>query len=144
MPSPGRSNSGPFSVDPSSSKDLQKFMRDLRKVAPEVAKQTRKRFKAAANSVLNDARSRQPKATGELRRKTKVRMARGRVEIRSSAPHARISEFGGRHPRWGDRGHWIPQPASPAIFPAVDAGRAQFIKAADTAVQQGAKEAGFK
>jgi hypothetical protein len=144
MPSRNRSNSGPFSVDPSSSKDLQKFMRDLRKLAPAVAKETRKRFKTAASPILNDARSRQPKKTGELRRKTKVRIARGRVEIRSSAPHARISEFGGRHPVYGNREVWVNHRAAPAIFPAVDAGREKFIQAAKSAVDLGAREAGFK
>lgn len=143
MPSRGGSNSGPFSVDPSASKELQKFMRDLRKMAPEVAKQTRKRFKSAASPVLSDARSRQPKKTGELRRKTKVRFSRGRVEIVSSARHARISEFGGRHRNWG-RDDWSRQEPSPAIFPAVDAGKSKFIQAAKSAVDQGAKEAGFK
>jgi hypothetical protein len=145
MPSRGSraTNSGPLSVDPSSQKDLAKFMRDLRKVAPAVAKETRKRFKDAATPVLNDARSRQPKKTGELRRKTKVRIARGRVEIRSSARHARISEFGGRHPNWG-RDDWSRHDPVPAIFPAVDAGRPRFIQAAKSAVDLGAKEAGFK
>lgn len=144
MPSRNRSNSGPFSVDPSSSKELQKFMRDLRKMAPEVAKQTRKRFKSAATPILNDARSRQPKYTGELRRKTKIRNARGRVEIRSSARHARISEFGGRHPAWGNREVWVRQDPAPAIFPAVDAGRDKFVQEAAKAVDQGAREAGFR
>lgn len=144
MPGSRGSSSGPFSVDPASSKDVQKLMRDLRKLAPEVAKETRKAFKSAATPILNDARRRQPKRTGELRRKTKTRFSRGRVEIRSSAPHARISEFGGRHPAWGNREVWVDQPAAPAIFPAVDAGRANFIQAAAKAVDQGAKEAGFK
>jgi hypothetical protein len=143
MPSRRGSNTGPFSVDPASSKDLQKFMRDLRRVAPEVAKQTRKRFKAAATPVLNDARSRQPKKTGELRRKTKVYVSRGRVEIRSRARHARISEFGGRHPNWG-RDDWSKQPPAAAIFPAVEAGRPRFIEEAKSAVDMGAREAGFK
>lgn len=145
MPSRGSraTNSGPVSVDISSQKDLAKFMRDLRKIAPAVAKETRKRFKEAATPILNDARSRQPKDTGELRRKTKIRIARGRVEIRSSARHARISEFGGRHPLWG-RDQWVKQDPAPAIFPAVDAGRGRFIQAAKSAVDLGAREAGFK
>lgn len=145
MPSRNRgSNTGPFSVDPASSKDVQKLMRELRKVAPEVAKQTRARFKAAATPILNDARRRQPKKTGELRRKTKIRIARGRVEIRSSAPHARISEFGGRHPVYGNREVWVNQPAAPAIFPAADAGRSEFIRQAEHAVELAVKEAGWR
>lgn len=142
MPSRG-SSSGPFGVDPTSSKELAKFTRDLRKFAPEVAKETRKRFKSAASPVLSDIHKRQPKNSGELRHKTKISVARGSTAIRSSARHARISEFGGRHPLWG-RDQWVTQPAAPAIFPAVDAGRSKFIEAAKKAVDQGAKEAGFK
>lgn len=145
MPSRNRaSNSGPFGVDVSSDKQMKALMRDLRKVAPEVAKQTRKRFKAAATPILNDARRRQPKATGELRRKTKIRIARGRVEIRSSARHARISEFGGRHPVYGNRDVWVKQDPAPAIFPAVDAGRAGFIREAERAVDLAVREAGWR
>lgn len=143
VPGSRATNSGPFGVDVTSQKELAKLFRDLRKVAPEVAKATRKRFKVAAQPILDDARRRQPRRSGELRRKTKIRIARGRVEIRSSAPHARISEFGGRHPLWGDRDQWVNHPASPAIFPAVKAGRAQFIQKAKEAAYLGCKEAGF-
>lgn len=131
-------------MGPSSRRELNALFRDLRKVAPEVAKETRKSFKTAATPILNNARKRQPKLTGELRRKTKIRIARGRVEIRSSAPHARISEFGGRHPAWGNREKWVDQKAQPAIFPAVDAGRAEFIRKANAAVYVACKKAGFK
>jgi len=144
MPSRNRaSNSGPFGVDPGAPKELQKFMRDLRQFSPELAKETRKRFKDAASPVLADAKKRQPRRTGELRRKTKVRIARGRIEIRSSAPHARVSEFGGRHPVYGNREVWVRQPAAPAIFPAVAAGKGEFIKQAEVAVWVAAKKAGF-
>jgi HK97 gp10 family phage protein len=137
-------NRGPFGVDVQSPKQLGKLMRDLRKVAPDVAKETRAKFKKAATPVLNDAHKRQPKKTDELRRKTKIRIGRGRVEIRSSAPHARISEFGGRHPLWGDRDKWVEQKAQPAIFPAAAAGRQQFVKEAKAAVYVACKKAGFK
>jgi HK97 gp10 family phage protein len=130
-------------VDPRSSKEVKALLRDLKKFDPELAKEVRKRFKAAANPILNAARRRQPKDTGELRRRTKVRFARGRTEIRSSAPHARISEFGGRHPLWG-RDQWVAHPAQPAIFPAVDAGRKDFIREAEIAVTAAARKAGFQ
>ncbi len=143
IPGSRATNRGSFGVDVQSRKEVAKLLRDLKKVSPAVAKTTRKRFKAAAQPILDDARRRQPKRTGELRRKTKIRIGRGRVEIRSSAPHARISEFGGRHPLWGDRDRWVTQPAHPAIFPAVKAGRAEFVQKAKEATYRGLKEAGF-
>jgi len=134
----------PLGVDPASKKAMAKLMADLRKVAPDVAKETRKKFKAAAQPVLENARSRQPSRTGELRRKTKIRITRGSVQIRSSAAHARISEFGGRHPLWGDREHWVDQKAAPAIWPAVQDGRKKFLEQANAAVYLALKKAGFK
>jgi bacteriophage HK97-gp10 putative tail-component len=144
MPSRGKTGSGPLGIDVSSQKDIAKMLRDLRKIEPAVAKATRARFKRAAKPVLEDAKRRQPKLTGELRRKTKIRFTRGRVEIRSSARHARISEFGGRHPVYGNREVWVKQEPAPAIFPAVAAGRSEFVKQAEAAVYVAAKEAGWR
>ena len=142
MPARG-SRSGPVSIDPASSKDLQKFMRELRKFSPELAKETRAKFKRAAGPALADVKKRQPKRSGELRRKTKIRFSRGRVEIRSSARHARIQEFAGRVQLWG-RDQWVPYKAQPAVFPAAAAHRADFVRQAENAVFTAAKKAGFK
>jgi HK97 gp10 family phage protein len=131
-------------VDPRSKKDVQKLFTQLRKVAPEVGKETRRRFKSAAQPTLADARSRQPERTGELRRKTRIRTSRGVVAIVSSARHGRISEFGGRHPVHGHRDRWVQQKAQPAVFPAVAEGRSRFIKEANVAVLTALKKAGFR
>lgn len=144
VPGSRATNRGPFGVDVGSRKEVAKVMRDIRKIAPGAAKELRANFKKAATPVLNDARKRQPKKTGRLRRQTKIRVSRGRVEIRSSAPHARISEFGGRHPLWGDFDKWVPHEAQPAIMPAAKAGRAEFIKQANAAVYTACKKAGFR
>jgi HK97 gp10 family phage protein len=116
-----------------SKNELRRLIADLRKLSPETAKEVRKQFKKAAQPTLADARRRQPNATGELRRKTRIYVTRGSVSIRSRAPHGRISEFGARHPLWG-RDQWVKQPAAPAIFPAVEARRTQFINDANNAV----------
>lgn len=145
MPSRNRAtNTGPVSVDVTSRKDLEKLMRDLRKISPELVKEVKAKFRSAAKPVLADAIRRQPKRSGELRRKTKLRMARGKVEIRSSARHARISEFGGRHPVFGNREVWVRQEPAPSIFPAVEAGRADFVRQADNALFVACKKAGFR
>jgi hypothetical protein len=140
---PSRNGSANIGVDASSAKDLQRFMRELRKFSPELAKETRAKFKTAAGPALADVRRRQPVRSGELRRKTKIRVARGRVEIRSSAPHARISELGGRRQLWG-RDQWMAQKAAPAVFPGTAAHRDDFVRQAGDAVSVAAKRAGFK
>ena len=137
------SGRGSFGIDPRSPKDVQKLMRDLRKIDPELVKETRKRFKSAAGPALADVRRRQPSRSGRLRRQTKIRVTRGRAEIRSSAPHARISEFGGRHPLWG-RDQWVNQPPSPAVFPGTAAHRADFVRQAEAALVVAATKAGFR
>lgn len=134
----------PLGVDPASKKQMAKLMTDLRKSAPDVAKETRRRFRNAAKPALAEARNRQPSRTGALRRKTRIRTTRGITAIVSSVPYARISEFGGRHPAWGDREHWVVQAPVPAIWPAVQQRRADFIREANAAVYTGLKKAGFK
>lgn len=134
----------PLGVDPASKKQMAKLMADLRKSAPEVAKETRRRFRNAAKTALAEARSQQPKRSGELQRKTRIRTTRGMTAIVSSVRYARISEFGGRHPLWGDRDHWVAQPATPAIWPAVQQNRSDFVREANAAVYNSLKKAGFK
>lgn len=120
-------------VDQQSDRDIRRLFTDLRKLSPEVAKETRTRFKKAAGPALDDAHARQPEKTGELKRKTRVYVNRGIVTIRSSARHGRISEFGGRVRLWG-RDQWVPYKARPAIWPAVSANRQKFINEANAAV----------
>lgn len=130
-------------IDPSSKRDLARLMKDLNKTAPAVGKETKKRFKDAAQGTLAKVKNLQPRRTGALSRRTKISVTKGVTAIRSSVPYARISEFGGRHPLWGVTKHWVAHPATPAIWPAVQEDRAEFMRQADRAVYAAMKEAGF-
>jgi hypothetical protein len=71
------------------------------------------------------------------------------VVDRSKAPHARPLEHGGRpgtirHPRWGDRSHWISQPARPFARPATEPWRAGADADIGAAVDAAARKHGFK
>lgn len=130
-------------VSKQSTTDMRRLYRDLRKASPEVAKETRQRFKKAATPTLAKVKSRQPKDTGELSRKTRVYVNRGMVSIRSRARHARPSEFGGRVQLWG-REQWVPYKANPAVLPTTLEDRQKFINQANAAVIDAMRKVGVK
>jgi|SRR3954471_20639169 hypothetical protein len=106
---------------------LNEFLRDLRKFEPEVSKGFRRRIKGVVEKVAVDARRRAPKKTGKLSKGIRPSVTNKGASLLSKAPHAKIFEFGGRHPVFGNRNNWVFQPAKPHIFPAVRANE-QFLK----------------
>jgi hypothetical protein len=125
------------------STDMRRLFTRLRKASPEVAKETRVRFKKAAEPTLAKVKARQPEDTGELKRKTRIYVARGMVTIRSRAPYARPSEFGGRVQLWG-RDKWVNYKASPAVLPATAEDRQRFVNEANAAVIDAYRKVGFR
>lgn len=125
--------------------ELKRVMQDLKRLAPEAAKATRNRFRAAAKAIAMDARRRAKKRTGKLSKSITPRVSsNGSSSIVASAPHARINEFGGRHPVFGHYDTWVAQPAAPFMFPAVEAGKEEFFKQANEALNDAAREIGFQ
>jgi HK97 gp10 family phage protein len=121
---------------------LAQLMRDLKKFEPAVNKEFRTRVRKAVKVVAEDAKRRAPKASGKLARGIKPSVTNTGAVLRSTAKHARIHEFGGRHPVFG-RDTWVFQPARPHIFPAVTQGRAAVDKEALAALDDAAQQIGF-
>lgn len=130
-------------VDDMSVTDIRRLFTRLRKASPDVAKATRTRFKKAAEPTLAKVKDRQPKDTGELRKKTRIYVARGMVTIRSRARHARTSEFGGRVRLWG-RDTRFDYPATPAVLPGAAEDRQRFVNEANAALIDAMRKAGFR
>lgn len=125
--------------------NLQEFLKDLRKLSPELANEVRRRFRKAARTVALDARAKAPRQSGRLARGIQPRVdSKGNAAIISKAPHARTVEFGGRHPLWGDRDRWVAQKAQPHIRPAVDENRDWFVREAEHAIHVVAQKAGYE
>lgn len=106
---------------------INEFLRDLKKFEPEVSKGFRRRIKTVVEKVAKDARSRAPKRSGKLAKMIRPSVTNKGATLQSKAPHAKIMEFGGRHPVYGNRNNWVFQPARPHIFPAVRENE-QFVK----------------
>lgn len=122
---------------------LSEFLRDLKKLEPEVSKGFRTRLRKAVKVVADDARRRAPKKSGKLAKGIVPSVTNTGVVLRSKAPHARMHEFGGRHRVFG-RDVWVFQPAQPHVFPAVKDGRAEVDKEALAALDDAIKEIGFR
>jgi hypothetical protein len=112
--------------------ELQRLIRDLGSLPPDLRKELRPALRKAAHPVLMEMRSnaswstRIPPAT---RIATSLASASGAgVTLKVSsgpAPHARPYEHGGaagnfRHPVFGNKKNWVPQRARPFFYRAVD------------------------
>ncbi|MGH3834192.1 MAG: HK97 gp10 family phage protein [Pseudonocardiaceae bacterium] len=123
---------------------LSEFLRDLKRFEPAVSKQFRTRLRKAVEVVAKDAQRRAPKKSGKLAKGIGPSVTNTGARLLSKAPHARIQEFGGRHPVFGNRENWVFQPARPHIFPAVDAGREEVNTEALAALDDAIKGIGFR
>lgn len=131
-------------VDKNTPRELKRFLADLKKVDPEARKQLQRRFRAGAQKVAADARGRQKSVSGNLRKLTRAGARAGQAEVRSKAIYSRIREFGGRHLVFARPDSWVYDKAQPAVFPAVEAHRDEYIKDANEALFQALRGANFK
>jgi phage gpG-like protein len=123
---------------------LRDFMRDLKKLDPALNKTFRTRLRNAVKEITADAARRAPRKSGKLARGIKPSVTNKGAALASRAPHARIHEFGGRHPVFGHKDRWVFQPAQPHIFPAVRAGQEEIRKESLAALDDAMREVGFR
>lgn len=111
--------------------ELQRLIKDLGQLPPDLRKELRPALRKAAHPVLEEMRrnaswsSRIPSAT---KISTSLSGSRAGVSLRTNAaraPHARPYEHGGsagnfRHPVFGDKERWVAQRARPYFFRSVD------------------------
>ena len=119
---------------------LKAFRRDLKKYAPAVDKALRKRWREAMKPVIADARAHSPRKSGALARGIRPKITQSEISIVSTAPYARLFEFGGRHPVFGKKSTWVFQPKRPALFNAVEKHREDLMGQAELALKDAEQE----
>lgn len=100
-----------------------------------------------ARGIAAEAKNRAPNRSGKLRGAIRVRSRRGSpavVVLGTEAPHARVVHFGLRHPLFGDRDNWYPNPAVRFLGDAVDAKRSEVVESIDTALNRALDRAGWR
>lgn len=117
--------------------------RDLRAIAPEVDKELAKALRSIVEVIAADARSRAPRRSESLRASIKPEVRARHLAIRSKAPHARVIEFGLRHPVFGNRAVWVTQKKVPFLFPAVEAHAEEAFEAVSAAFDDAVRRLGF-
>ena len=132
---------------------LAEFQRDLRRLGPEVLRALRVRLRAAAGVVVADARARADwsrRIPGAISASVANRGVGIRVAA-TRAPHGPRFELGSagsprvvRHPLFGDRRHWFETPVRRFLAPAIDARRADVFRQTEAAVDDAAREVGFR
>jgi len=132
-----------YQIDPSTRLQLLKLVRDMALMDRDTKRETNKRFKADAGNVRDKARMWAPRRSGRLARGINLRITKNDVQLVSSAPHARISEFGGRHPVFRQT-TWVDHPARPHVFPAVESEAGNFYNDAVSSLDHAVFKAGFR
>lgn len=134
---------------------IRRLQRDLEGIPKELRQQLRPALKAAAQPIVQDAKARASWSARIPRAITlSIRFARrdpgvSLVVRRAVAPHGRPLEgiTGNatiRHPVHGHRDRWVAQETRPYLVPAVEAGADGALAATVTAVDQTARELGFR
>ncbi|NUR28504.1 MAG: HK97 gp10 family phage protein [Hamadaea sp.] len=139
---------------------FSQLQRELNKMPAAQQRKMRTVVRQVGQSALSDARSRagswSRRIPASISMRDYVSPAQGRVgvELRASksVPHARpyegISQQGStsyfRHPVFGNRERWVSQKTRPYLWPAVN-GRAPAMRAGiEKAVDDAARECGFR
>lgn len=126
---------------------------DLRRLPTEHRKAVRPKLVKAGESVVRDARARagwSDRIPGTVKMKVSFRFDREQVLIVAggpSAPHARpfegMSRDPFRHPVYGNREVWVPEPARPYLLPAGRAHRAEIDGLMRSVMAEAAAAIGF-
>lgn len=135
--------------------EIQKLVADLGRVPIELRRELRPAIRAAAQPVLQEARSRAswssriPAATRIQQRLSGKRAGVSIVVSAARAPHGRPYEHGGapgnfRHPVYGNRNAWVTQRARPFLWPAAVAKREAVAREIDKAVEQVLRRTGWR
>jgi hypothetical protein len=134
--------------------EIRKLIADLGRVPAELRSELRPAIQAAAQEVLQEARSRAswssriPGATRIAVRFTGKAAGASVVVSAARAPHGRPYEHLGaagtfRHPVYG-RDVWVTQRAKPFLFPAAKAKRERVAQEIDRAVEQALRRTGWR
>ncbi len=143
-------------ADPSDPTEaIRVLQRDLGKIEPELRKKLRPALKTAAEPIVADAKQRASWSARIPRAITlSIRFAKRDPGVsmrvrRTIAPHGRPYEgirgnatF--RHPVFGHRDRWVSQDTKPYLAPAAEAGMDGALAATVAAVDETAREHGFR
>jgi hypothetical protein len=122
------------------------FVKDLRRLEPDTRKELLKELGGVARGIAADAKARAPSRSQKLRGAIRVRQRRGSpavVVLASESPHARVVHFGLRHPLFGDRDNWYPNPSVRFLGDAVEAQRPKVVESIDAALNRALDRAGW-
>lgn len=134
--------------------ELQRLIKDLGAIPPDLRRELRPALRKAAHPVLQQMRSnaswstRIPPAT---KISTSLAGSGAGVSLRvdaGAAPHARPYEHNGspgnfRHPVFGHRDNWVPQRARPFFYRALDQKADEVVEAVGDTVREVAARHGF-
>lgn len=141
---------------------FSQLQRDLAGMSRVQRRQLRAEFARVGQAAVSDARSRagawSRRIPSAITGKPITDATRGRVgfelrvDVSESVPHARvfegISQQGSssyfRHPVFGNAEVWVSQPTRPYLWPAVRGRAADLRRGVEKAVDDAARDAGFR
>lgn len=141
---------------------FSQLQRDLARMTVAQRRGLRTALTRIGQAALSDARSRagawSSRIPSAITGKPTIDMGRGRVgyelrvDVSEEVPHGRvfegISQQGSttyfRHPVFGNTENWVSQPTRPYLWPAVRGRADDIYRAAGQAVEDAARDAGFR
>ncbi|MCP4961319.1 MAG: hypothetical protein GY925_18900 [Actinomycetia bacterium] len=124
--------------------EWKQIQKSLRKYAPETKKVMVRQIRTAGNRIKKEAAAGFREYSSRVHKGLGVQVTAKRVAIqlkaKKTAPHAPISEVGGRHPVFGNRKVWVDHPARPRLGPAVDRNRKKIADEISEAIIAAARD----
>lgn len=137
------------------SEAMAELARSLHRMGPAGRRNLKTRMEALGQPVAAEARRRaawSSRIPGAISVRPVVTGTSAGIQVRAAAadaPHARPFEgLGGagqfRHPVYGNRENWVSQATRPYLQPAVKANEGRAAEACAAAIEDAAREAGFR
>lgn len=128
------------------------FQRDIKKANADWLHLFRGKLKDATDIVVNDAQARIGSSSSRIAGTIRPSVTNRGISVRAGgarAPHAPAFENMGkegqfRHPVYGHRDRWVSQTAHPFLLPALAQNLDKLAETLAQAVDDWAREAGFK
>jgi hypothetical protein len=136
--------------------DFRNFQRTLKKVNATISKELNKELRKVLRATIVPAARRNASWSSRIPSAIKPTVGTTKIGARVAsrqAPHGRSyeglakglrSRSSFRHPVFGNRNVWVSQATRPFLAPAFDSHAGEASKAAEAAIQNAARSAGFK
>lgn len=124
--------------------EWNRFARNIGELDNEAGENYARACPRHASNTAIKAKALAPRRSGQLAASIYWHPTSDGAELVSPLDYSRISEFGGWHPVYGDKSHWVRHPRRPHIGLAVESEWHGMLQSGEESVTRAAAKVGFR